>query len=1024
MRKILFFLSFTIFLFANENKLFLNDEELNWIKNNPVVKVGAKEKWAPFSMYVRGRHEGLSSDYLKIISRKTGLKFNYIFDSWNNLEEKIIASEIDIIPAAYFDEKIKKHVYFSSPYLSIIDYFFVHKSIKALDFSDLKGLTLALPKGYFRIDLIKKEMPYLEIMETKNLSSAISAVLERKADILFGSYSALSHLMRKHSILEIVPFKENPFNSGSDLHIITSKKKPILASIIEKTLKSISEVSKKKIYNNWLIDRTDLEHKLRLSNIEKEWLSNHPVLNFAGDPNWFPFEAYDSRGEYIGVVSEYLNEITKATGLKFNHVITDSWNGTLDLLKKNEIDILSDTTDAKRENYIFTKSYMEKDIIILMNNKQGFIQGLDSIKDKKIALIYEYGYIEKIKDAYPYISFVTVNTIEEALLDIENGRIDALVSTLPVAAYYITKNGLNNIKIVGKTEFTTKLGFGIRKELLPLVGILNKIIDSIPSQKKFKIMENWVNIDYVEKINYRLFIIIIIVLFLILIWFLNVNNRMNTEIKLRIELEHNLKLSQKEAERANKSKSDFLTNMSHEIRTPLHAVLGFTELLEKTSLNPAQKSYLSSISSSGENLLKLINEILDLSKIESEKLHIEKKPVDINKLLNEIYKMFLLQAQAKKLDFDLTFSNNIPKLILSDEQRIKQIIINLLANAIKFTEKGFVQIGVETKRDKHNNLSLLIHVQDSGIGIPKKNQGLIFKQFEQQKGQDDLKYGGSGLGLAISKKLSYKLGGFIKLESKKNSGSRFTLCLENINCVERSPKKEKSSLEYIFSPAHILVVDDVFYNRELIKGMLQDQALKITEAKNGAEALQCLEDNEIDLILMDIRMPLMDGFEATKCIRNNPKYKSLPILAITASVLYTEKEMQENYGFDKLLTKPVLHSTLIDNLNLYLKSSIIDTDNTVKEVNNTMSEALRIKYKESFLDVVCEQENKNNFSQLKKLALDISNFSKENKSEILLGLSQKLKDAVSSFDIDMIEISLNELKTLSIKRKKDENFNS
>ena len=556
------------------------------------------------------------------------------------------------------------------------------------------------------------------------------------------------------------------------------------------------------------------------------------------------------------------------------------------------------------------------------------------------------------------------------------------------------------------------------------MGILNKIIDSIPSQKKFKIMENWVNIDYVEKINYRLFIIIIIVLFLILIWFLNVNNRMNTEIKLRIELEHNLKLSQKEAERANKSKSDFLTNMSHEIRTPLHAVLGFTELLEKTSLNPAQKSYLSSISSSGENLLKLINEILDLSKIESEKLHIEKKPVDINKLLNEIYKMFLLQAQAKKLDFDLTFSNNIPKLILSDEQRIKQIIINLLANAIKFTEKGFVQIGVETKRDKHNNLSLLIHVQDSGIGIPKKNQGLIFKQFEQQKGQDDLKYGGSGLGLAISKKLSYKLGGFIKLESKKNSGSRFTLCLENINCVERSPKKEKSSLEYIFSPAHILVVDDVFYNRELIKGMLQDQALKITEAKNGAEALQCLEDNEIDLILMDIRMPLMDGFEATKCIRNNPKYKSLPILAITASVLYTEKEMQENYGFDKLLTKPVLHSTLIDNLNLYLKSSIIDTDNTVKEVNNTMSEALRIKYKESFLDVVCEQENKNNFSQLKKLALDISNFSKENKSEILLGLSQKLKDAVSSFDIDMIEISLNELKTLSIKRKKDENFNS
>jgi len=1016
MSKILFFLSFTIFLFANENKLLLNEQELLWIQNNPVVKVGAKEKWAPFSMYGKGKHEGLSSDYLKIISRKTGLKFNYIFDSWNNLEKKIIASEIDIIPTAYFDKKIKKHVSFSSPYLSIIDYFFVHKSIKAVNFSDLKGLTLALPKGYFRIDLIKKEMPYLKIIETKNLSSAISAVLERKADILFGSYSVLSHLMRKHSILEIVPFKENPFNNGSDLHIITSKKKAILASIIEKTLKSISEVSKKKIYNNWLIDRNGLEHKLRLSSIEKEWLANHPVLNFAGDPNWFPFEAYDSRGEYIGVVSEYLNEITKATGLKFNHVITDSWNGTLDLLKKSEIDILSDTTDANRENYIFTKSYMEKDIIILMNNKQGFIQGLDSIKDKKIALIYEYGYIEKIKDAYPYISFVTVNTIEEALLDIENGRIDALVSTLPVAAYYITKNGLNNIKIVGKTEFTTRLGFGIRKDLLPLVGILNKIIDSIPSQKKFKIMENWVNIDYVEKINYTLFVIVIIVLFLILIWFLNVNNRMNTEIKLRIELEHNLKLSQKEAEQANKSKSDFLTNMSHEIRTPLHAVLGFTELLEKTSLNSTQKSYLSSISSSGENLLKLINEILDLSKIESEKLHIEKKPVDINKLLNEIYQMFLLQAQAKKLDFDLTFSKNIPKLILSDEQRIKQIIINLLANAIKFTEKGFVQIAVESKKDKNNKLSLLIHVIDSGIGIPKKNQKLIFKQFEQQKGQDDLKYGGSGLGLAISKKLSYKLGGFIKVESKKNAGSRFTLCLENVNSIESSPLKEQNCLEYDFSPASILVVDDVFYNRELIKGMLKDQPLKITEAKNGAEALRCLENNEIDLILMDIRMPLMDGFEATKCIRNNPKYKSLPILAITASVLYTEIEMQEIYGFDKLLTKPVLHDTLIDSLKVYLKTTLVKTNTTLTKVENTISEALLIKYEKTFFKLLCEQENNNNFSLLKELAQDISRFSKLHKSKILLDLSQKLLDAISSFDIDMIQIHLKELKDLSIKR--------
>ena len=1024
MRKLLFFLSFTIFLFANENKLLLNDSELNWIKKNPIVKVGAKEKWAPFSMQINGNHEGLSSDYLKIISNKTGLKFNYTFDSWSDIEKKIINSEIDIIPTSYLDEKIKKDVFFSKPYLSIIDYFFIHKSIKAKKFSDLKGLTIALPKGYFQIELIKKEMPYLKILETKDLPSATSAVLQRKADILFGSYSVLSQLMRKHSILEIVPFKENPFNQVSDLHIVTSKTKPILASIIQKTLDSISEESKKKIYTNWLIDRNDLESKLRFSTLEKEWIAKHPVLNFAGDPNWFPFEAFDNKGKYIGVVSEYLNEITKATGIKFNPLITKSWDETLELLQEQKVDILSDTTDAKRDNYIFTKSYMEKDIIILMNNKQGFIQGLDSIKNKRIALIYEYGYIEKIKAAYPYIPFLTVNTIEEALLDIENGRIDALVSTLPVAAHYITKNGLNNIKIVGKTEFTTKLGFGIREDLLPLVGILNKVLDSIPSQKKFKIMENWVNIDYVEKINYTLFLVIIIVLFLVLIWFLSINNRMNSEIKLRIELEDNLKLSQKEAERANKSKSDFLTNMSHEIRTPLHAVLGFTELLEKTTLSETQKSYLNSISSSGENLLKLINEILDLSKIESEQLHIEKKPVDIYKLLNEIHQMFLVQAKAKKLDFNLTFSTNTPKVILSDEQRIKQIIINLVGNALKFTEKGFVQIGVDATSDKYSNLSLYIHVYDSGIGIPKKNQRLIFKQFEQQKGQDDLKYGGSGLGLAISKKLSSKLGGYIEVESKKNSGSRFTLCLENLNSAVSAPAEVENSFTYNFSEASILVVDDVFYNRELIKGMLIDQPLKIIEAKNGSEALRCLEKNDIHLILMDIRMPVMNGFEATKYIRNNPKYKDIPILAITASVLNTEKEMQEDYGFDELLTKPVLYSTLMSTLKLYLKTTIIKTDKKVVELKKTLSDSLLKRYEQNFFELLCAQENNNNFSQLKNLAVEISKFSKENDSEILFDLSQKLKDAVSSFDIEIIQVTLKELKDLTKKRSRDENFNS
>lgn len=904
-----------------------------------VVRVGSFEDTFNY-VNEKGARKGYGYELLQTLSGYTGWQFEYVTCDWSNCFEKLKNGEIDIMGGISYTEDRAEEMLFSDEPMGVEKYYLYadlsRADISASDFKTLNGKKIGVLMGTEpEVMLTEWEEKYGLETEHVNVSNN-EDVKQKLANHEIDCFVSLEEsFWAERGISTITRVGE------SGIYYAINKNRPDLKEELDDAMRALDEAVP--FYTADLYKRYfSMDYTPILTGEEKAWLKEHGAIKMGFLTSDSGVSTFDpATGEFTGVITDYIQFAADCLGnqeLEFQLVGYDSKEAELDALKSGEIDMIFhfDQSPNLAEEYHFacTNTTWTSNLMAV-TNKQHFNENnvnRIAVPQNKLSLKKYLAFY------YPQWEIVDCDTQEDAAKLVKDGQADCFVTWISSENKYSKKYSFYSVPLVNPARSCFAVNSGNRS----LLSILNKTIKAMPvnmlagALAMYKSSSRKVTLsDFIKDNFFMALLVSSIAVAAILLTILKLlrkarkaeaaarkaaNDTQKLNAKLQVAVEN--------AESANRAKSTFLFNMSHDIRTPMNAIIGYADLASRHLDDPAKlKNYMENIQVCGQNLLMLLNNVLDLARIENDKTEMEYSVSDVDKDFRNCVAMFRNQADSKGQTLMVTTQLQYP-YIYADIPHLTEICTNLVSNAVKYTGAGgTIHCDVTQKPgEKEGWCDTVVTVADNGIGMSQEFQKHIFEPFERERTSTVSKVEGSGIGMGIVKKLVGLMGGTVEVESRIGVGSTFTVTIPcRIASEDETQAKRETnpSDQKCLCGTRILLTEDNDLNAEIAVELLQEEGCTVDRAKDGVECVDMLEkaaNGTYQLILMDIQMPVMNGYDAARKIRglDDPQKANIPIIAMTANAFTEDRQVALDAGMNDHIAKPINMNVLVPTLRKYL----------------------------------------------------------------------------------------------------------
>ena len=884
-----------------------------------------------------GTHHGMLVDYLNEIAKYTGWEYEYIDTKGPAMLNEFVEGKYELMGGNYYIPALEKYYaypnynmgYSRSLLLARSD----DRSIHSYDLESMNGKTIGVYenarenirrlKEFMAINGLYCNIRYYKQEDMVGKIGLYPYLAKGEIDLLLNNVAHISD-----SVRVVVAYDSQPY------YIVTNPGNKEVLDGLNMALERILDANPNFAAERYAVNFPDRLVNIQLSDRDLEYVNERKTITVAVPENWYPLYCKETPlKNHTGIMADVLDEIKSFTGLRFSYVYAKNYADAIRLIQQGDADILGfflgDENDAAQLGLALSASYVSANNIIVRNKAcsypaPGLVGAL--VENQRLPSGIS---VEKIR-FYP--------SIKEALFAVNNGEADFIYGLSSRMEQDILRYHFTNLAPVTLVNDQSTISFALPIPVDPdLLTILNKAINNLSESERTVIRNRNLESIGVSEFSLTDFIyanplqFMFIVMFVLSVLFTALLLAIGARMKATV-IQGNLK----RAEAANLAKSEFLSRMSHEIRTPMNGIVGMSTIAMQNIDNTDKiKDCLEKVIMSSKHLLALINDVLDMSKIESGKVELRHESFNFRAFLQDLENLYGEQAKSKGISYETILASDLE---VGDSLRLNQVLSNLLSNALKFTPaKGMIKLRVSKTGEDQENVYLRFEVIDTGCGIAEENYDKIFESFEQENVDVTYKYGGTGLGLSIVKRFTGLMGGGIHVTSVQGNGSTFTVDLP-FGKIKESGKptrfsdingrndlaKDCYAVDYDFKGKRILLVEDNELNREIAEELIGVTGASVESAEDGVQAVEMFKESAegyYDLILMDVQMPHMDGYEATRCIRalGRSDAQKVPIFAMTANAFAEDVQKSREAGMNAHISKPLDIRAVYKQMNRYLQ---------------------------------------------------------------------------------------------------------